>query len=397
MENEKASTKNPKRALGIVYFSVFLDLLGFGIILPFLPYYAKHLGASGFDIGMILTSYSLAQFLGAAVLGRFSDRIGRRPILLLSLTGSTLAMIFSGLAGSILTLALARALAGLFGGSISTAQAYVADVTTPAERPKYMGLLGASIGTGFVVGPALGVGLNALGLGFAGAAFTAAVLNFINLILAVVRLPETRDPNVVRERGRWTEAIRRPGIRPILLAMFGTTFAFVSMETTFAYLGEALFGMNEHTFGLTLVWVGVVMIVVQGGLVGRLSKKMDVKYLAVGGGVLMGLALAVVPFSGSLVGAMLALGAFAAGQGFVSPSLSTLISRQSGDDQGTLLGAGQSFSAAARAVGPVAAGSLYDLQSFLPFVAGGGLALLAGLIVLSLAPHKNSAEQGEAS
>jgi DHA1 family tetracycline resistance protein-like MFS transporter len=189
-----------RAALAIVYLTVFIDLLGFGIILPSLPYYARDLGATGLDLGILFSAYSVAQLAGSALLGRLSDHHGRRPILLLSLAGSAASMFLSGLAGGLAALSLARALAGVFGGSIGTAQAYIADVTPRAERARYMGLLGAAIGVGFVLGPALGAGLLALGFGFRGAAFAAGGLAALNFASALVRLPESRRSDPAAER-----------------------------------------------------------------------------------------------------------------------------------------------------------------------------------------------------
>ena len=325
------ATQPRRAALGIVYFTVFIDLLGFGIILPFLPYYAVELGASGVELGIILTSYSLAQLAGALVLGRWSDRIGRRPILLLSLAGASASMVWSGLATSLTALSLARALAGLFGGSISTAQAYVADVTEPNERAKFMGLLGAAIGLGFVMGPALGVLLDSLGLGFPGAAFTAAALAAANLGFAAFRLSESRpvdlEPPPQRSLAEWRRALLRPGIWEVLVASFFTTLGFVGMETTFALIGEKRYGMDARSFGLTLVFVGVVMVAVQGGLIGPLTRRFGVRALGIAGGLAMGGALAAVAVSPSLALAVLALGGLAAGQGLCVPAHSTLLSQ----------------------------------------------------------------------
>lgn len=375
-----------RAALGIVFFTVFIDLLGFGIILPFLPYYALELGASGVELGIILTSYSLAQLFGAVLLGRFSDRFGRRPILLLSLAGASVSMVASGLATSLFTLSLARGLAGLFGGSISTAQAYVADVTEPRERAKYMGFLGAAIGLGFVLGPALGVLLDSFGAGFAGAAFTAAGLAAVNLAFALSRLRESKPPELVpaprRSPGDWWRSLARPGIWQVLVATFFTTLAFVAMETTFALFGERRYGMGERSFGMTLVFVGVVMVAVQGGMIGPLTRRFGVRAIAAAGGLLMGAAMEAVAASPTMAFAVLALGGLGAGQGLSVPTHSTLISHQTGaGEQGSILGARQSFGAAARAVGPVLAGSLYDLHMASPYLLGGFLAILAGLLV----------------
>lgn len=386
--DHETAPKKRRAGLGVVYFTVFLDLLGFGIILPFLPFFAIELGASGTGLGALLTAYSLAQLVGAPILGRLSDRFGRRPVLIASLLGASAAMVFSGLAQTLVTLCLARALAGLFGGSISTAQAYIADVTEPGERAKFMGILGAAIGFGFVLGPALGVALDLLGLGFPGAAFTAAGLAAANAVAAFVRLEESR-PESARTTSRpplgaWLRGLTKPGLWQALAATFLTTFAFVSMETTFALYGQERFGLDPRGFGLVLVFVGMVMIVVQGGLIGRLTGRFGVRPVAVAGGLLMGAALAGLPFMPSLVGAALALGVLAIGQGLSVPTHATLVSHAaSHTEQGSTLGARQSFAAAARAIGPILAGPLYDFQAAAPYFTSGALAVVAGLLLLT--------------
>ncbi len=371
-------------ALAAVYLTVFLDLLGFGIILPYLPYYAAELGATGIGLGFLFTAYSLAQLFGAAVLGRLSDRFGRRPILLISLAGSTTGMVASGLAETLLTLCLARAVAGLFGGSIATAQAYVADVTAPEERAKYMGLVGASIGLGFVVGPALGAGFVALGFGFRVVAFTAAGLMAANLVLAALRLEEPRRHGASRQPSLadFRAALGRRELAGVLAAMFLVTAAFVAMETTFAFLGRDRFGLGSLSFGLVLTYLGVVMIVVQGGLIGRLTGRFGVAPVAVTGCFMMGLSLLALPACPGLGTALVALGGLAASQGLTAPTLPTLLSQHAGDDrQGAVLGVGQSLGAGARAFGPLVAGSLYDLGVAWPYVLAGLLAAAAGFLV----------------
>ena len=378
-----------RSALAVVYVTVFIDLLGFGIILPSLPYYARALGASGFRLGVLFTSYSLAQLVGSTVLGRLSDRHGRRPILLLSLLGSSVSMAFSGLATGLLPLAAARALAGLFGGSIATAQAYIADVTGRDERAKYMGLLGASIGIGFVLGPALGAGIVALGGGFAGSAFVASFLAALNLGFAWTRLPESRPRAGGAGSHRLTfhaflALLTRPSLWRILAATFLTTFAFVALEATLAYFAKDRFGITERRFGAILAYVGLIVIGVQGGLIGRMTRAFGVRHVAIAGEILMGAALLCLPFSSSAAWMLAALGLASAGQAMCSPTLSTLLS-QGGtpDDHGTLLGAGQSLAAAARATSPLLAGLLYDLQPESPYMVSGALAALAGGLVLS--------------
>jgi MFS family permease len=386
-ETGEAQPARPGRgSLLIVYATVFLDLLGFGIILPFLPYYTLKLGGGGLQVGILLTSYSLAQLVGAPILGRISDRTGRRPILLLSLAGASVAMVLSGLATTLIALYAARALAGLFGGSISTAQAYVADVTGPGERAKYMGLVGASVGLGFVFGPAAGAGIGALGGGFPQAAFLAAGLAAANFAFAFFKL---REPRRRRDTGQrrptvrqWLLSVFRPGLWQVFWATFFITFAFVCMEVAFALFGKERYGLDAAGFGSVLAFVGLLVAAVQGGLVGRVTGRLGVRPVAVLGCALMGIALLLVPAMPVLLAAAGALGVLAVGQGLSFPTVATLASQVAdAGEQGAILGLRQSMAAAARAVGPVAAGAIFDLRASLPFLAGGALALLAALLV----------------
>jgi DHA1 family tetracycline resistance protein-like MFS transporter len=373
-----------RASLGIVYLTVFIDLLGFGIILPSLPFYAQDLGATGLWLGVLLTSYSFAQLIGAAILGRLSDRFGRRPMLILSLAGSSASLALTGLALSLPTLAAARALAGLFGGSVSAAQAYIADVTEPHERARYMGILGSAIGLGFVLGPAIGALLSPLGFG--AAAFAAAGLAAANCVFALFRLRESLDPEdrsqaaAQRSLAYLRRAMRRPGLARILLASFLTMFAFVAMETTLAYLGKVRFGLDERGFGLLLVLVGGVMILVQGGLIGPLTRRWGERRLALAGAVIMTISLLAVPSAQNLGMAALILAPLGAGRALTLPTIATLISRRTPrEEQGGTLGLAQSLNAAARAVGPLLAGWLYDFGPARPFVVAGTLSVLAAL------------------
>ena len=378
-------------ALGTVYFTVFLDLLGFGIILPWLPFYAAELKATGFDLGLLFTSYSLAQLFGAAVLGHLSDRYGRRPMLLLSLVGSATGMVLSGLATTLVALCAARAVAGLFGGSIAVAQAYVADVTRPEDRARSMGMVGASIGLGFVVGPALGAAFIAAGHGFHSVAFFSAGLAVLNLILAGwwLQEPDQHGGDGLAQRrfasSSWRRAFGRAELTRTLMATLLTMAAFVGMETTFAYLGRDRFGLDELGFGLVLAYVGVVLVLVQGGLIGRLTRKLGVRPVAQLGCLLLGASLVALPLVPSFALTLVALGVLAAGQGLTSPSLSTLISRlANADEQGSVLGVGQSLSALARAFAPMLAGRLYDEAHAAPYVLGGLLAVAAAVLLAGL-------------
>ena len=377
-----------RSSLVVLYLTVFIDLLGFGIILPLLPYCAEHFGASGVWIGALLSSYSVAQFVGAPLLGRLSDRFGRRPLLLLSLAGSALSLAASGFASSLLGLIAARALAGLFGGSIATAQAYIADSTLPKERARYMGLLGASIGMGFVFGPALGSSLSRFGFGTA--AFVSAGLAAVNLVFAAFRLEESRRPEILA-RARpglsgLVRALRDPAIGRIAAAMFLSTIAFVGMEATFALLGERRFALDSAHLGFVLTYLGVVIAIVQGALVGRLTARFGERRLAIAGSLLMALALALLPHAPGLRWALVALGLLAAGQALVMPTVTALMSRAArADEQGGTLGVGSAMAAAARAIGPMIAGALFDVGVALPYLLG-ALTLVATASLLFTLP-----------
>jgi DHA1 family tetracycline resistance protein-like MFS transporter len=386
LENQPAQAGLDRGALATVYLTVFLDLFGFGVILPALPYYAERLGASGFWLGALFTAYSGAQLFGAAYLGRLSDRIGRRPVLLLSLVGSTIAFVLCGFAKTLALLLAARVIAGGFGGSIAAAQAYIADVTRPEERARWMGMLGAAIGLGFVLGPAVGALLAHYGWGFGAASFVAAGLAAANLVATYFRLKEPPRRAPTRARAGMAEllqAFQRPWVSRILAATFLAMCAAVAMETTLALLVERRFGLAEGGLGALLVFAGVVQVIVQGGLIGRLVARWGERRVAIAGSALSALGLAGLPFAPSLGLAVAALGLLAAGMGCTSPTLATLLSRASAaDEQGGVLGLGQSMGALARASAPLAAGALWDRGASAPYWAASLCALSVALLVL---------------
>ena len=383
-----------RSALMVVCLAVFVDMLGFGIILPILPLHAQRLGGSGAWVGALLTAYALAQFVAAPVLGALSDRYGRRRLLLLALAGSMVSLALTGVAGSLALLLLARLVAGGFGGAIAVGQAYAVDLAPGKHRTHALGLVGASVGLGFVVGPGVGAGLAAAGMGFTGICLVASALAGANLVAGLVLLPRpvvgsrrrARRVTVAsagRQRLRTlTAALAQRRLRPLLLATFGVTFAFASMETTFALLGAARFGLGPAGLGVVFTAVGVVMVVVQGGIVGRVSVRYGHRPVAVAGAVLMGLGLLVVPFAPAWL-SYLGLGVVAAGQGLLSTTIAALIAEASGAQAlGGALGIGQSSAAAARAVGPIVAGLGFDLALALPYLLATLLTTAAALLLL---------------
>jgi DHA1 family tetracycline resistance protein-like MFS transporter len=294
-------------------------------------------------------------------------------------------MVVTGLAGSLPLLLIGRSLAGIFGGSISAAQAYIADVTAPSERTRYMGMLGASIGLGFVFGPAIGALLSPFG--FSTAAFVAAGLAILNFSMGFLLLKEPYKLPGYPARVPLTlssvlMALRNPGVGRILASTFLVTFAFVSLEATFALFGQRRFGLDARGMGIIFTAAGLLIAVVQGGLVGRLNALLGERGVAVTGGALMALGFALVPFMPSLISTLGVLGLVAVGQGLSVPALSSLLSLESAaHEQGGVLGLGQSFSAAARATGPILAGALFDVSMELPYWVSALSGALAAVMV----------------
>jgi MFS transporter, DHA1 family, tetracycline resistance protein len=359
--------------LGIVFTTVVIDLIGFGIAIPILPIYAKDLGASAFHIGALASVYSLMQFLFAPVWGRLSDRHGRRPVILVALAGTAISSLFIGLASSLVFLWIARILNGISGASYSAAQAYVADVTSREERAKGMGLIGAAFGIGFILGPAIG-GLCAIvssRLPF----FVAAGVAALNLLIAYRRLPEPERH--VRERMPQRELLRmalRDGrVAPMLAITFLGTFAFVGMEQTFALLGEARFDFGLVETGLVFTYIGIIVAVVQGKAIGPLVARFGERPVMLAGIVLTGASLGLLAVTTRLW-ALFPVMALLAASGLVFPTVTSMVSKAVGEaDQGGMLGLLASSSGIARVLGPLAAGALFDIDVPLPYIVGAAL------------------------
>jgi len=377
---------SPRRSsLGILFLIVFTDLLGFGIVIPLLPKYGETLGATPAQLGALLASYSLLQFLFSPIWGRLSDRFGRKPILVTSLVGSVLGYALFASARTIPMLIFARALAGLMAANISTAQAYIADVTTPEKRAKGMGVVGAAFGLGFSLGPFVGGGLASLqkSASFArfhewpviGSIFAnpqglpglfAALLSAVALVLAIVLLPESLTgkaparPKASRLRLIW-EAVNRPNVGVVYVLYFIYTFGFTQMEVTLAQLIGFRFHLDiEHSY-LLFGWVGFVGAFVQGVLIGALTRRFGERVLAAAGILLVTFSLAAISFTPGIPSLMACLAVLAVGAGLSTPSLSSLVSRLSPPtQQGSALGIFQSISSIARIVGPVVAQLLYQ-------------------------------------
>lgn len=287
------------RLLSSIFLIVFIDLLGFSLILPLLPFYAQSFGASPAVVGLLVASYAGVQMISAPILGRLSDRFGRRPILLVSIFGSFLGFIFLGFARSLFILFIARIMDGITGGNLSVAQAYISDVTDEKNRARGLGLIGAAFGLGFVIGPALGGFLSRWGYGTP--AFLASALSLINLGMVAFWLPESlsierRQALLNHKRpaislsGLW-EALHRPLVGPLLHTRFFFGLAFATFQTVFSLYALTRFGLDAQTTGYILAYVGVLSIITQGFLVGRLTHRFNERQLVLTCTVLMAVSL----------------------------------------------------------------------------------------------------------
>ncbi len=397
-----------KKILGVVFLTIFMDLLGFGIIIPVQPFYAETLGASPTVITLLGASYSLMQFLFAPFWGRLSDSIGRRPVILVSIAITAVGYALFGLSGSLAILFLARMLSGVGGANIGTAQAIIADSTDASSRAKGMGVIGAAFGLGFTLGPAIGGYFSRFGL--AAPALIAAGLAAVNWVAACFLLPETYP---VERRGKsaphrgtlsWAalrHVARHPNVGTLLAIGFVFTSAFSLMEQDLGlfvgYVWARVPGVAptreslRHAAMLTsyvLIVVGITAIVVQGGLIGRLARRFGEGRLLKIGLTLVSVGLFCIPLTGQLgsYGLLLVVSSWiAVGTGLSNPSLVSLLSQSvDPDEQGGALGVAQSLSALGRVVGPSVAGLLFEIGIGLPFWIGGAFILICIALALRL-------------
>lgn len=392
-------------SLGTLFFTVFLDLLGFGLVIPFLPGLARDLGAGDFVATLPGAAYSLMQFLFIPIWGRLSDRVGRRPVLLWSIAASAAGMVMLGLGHSLAWLFVARLWSGVATANIAVAQAYIADVTTPETRARGMGLIGMAFGLGFIFGPAVGGVLShtpfpGLHIG-ALPALVAAALSTVNLLLALRTLPESLPQASRGQRLRravpldlaaFRAATRVPGVGVAVALNFFVIVWFAGMEQTFRLFTDDAFGMTAAQTGAIFAVVGVVGAAVQGGLVGRLARRHGEARLVVAGVVILAVAFALLGASpifgaGATFALCAASGLIALGNGVTAPSLPAYVSKRAGiADQGLALGTLQSASALGRVVGPALGGVLYaTFNPSAPYTVGAvGLLLAAALAAARL-------------
>jgi MFS transporter, DHA1 family, tetracycline resistance protein len=364
-----------------LWSTVCLDLIGFGIVVPILGQYAERFGASGLTVGLLFAVYSLAQLVGAPLLGRLSDRIGRKPVIVIALLGTAVGSFITGAAGALWVLFAGRIIDGASGGSLSVAQAAVTDIAPPDQRPRLLGMLGAAFGVGFVLGPAIG-GLAALG-GPHVPFYVAGALATVNAIAALVRLPETRRGTPAEDH-RGVHIPRSPILRRLAIIGFLTTFSFVAFEATFSLLGKRRFELTESGVSVLFLMIGVVLVVMQGGVYHRLVRRHDVARVYLGGVVAIAAGLALTGAATQWVTLIIALVLLGIGQGVANPAITTLVAHHAPEQRrGEAMGFQQSAYGVARIIGPPAAGALFDRAIWSPYAVAAVLCSLGGVLLVA--------------
>lgn len=405
-----------KGSLSTVFLVILVDLMGFGIILPLMPFYANTFAATPLQVGLLYSAFSLAQLIFSPIWGAWSDKIGRRPIMLISTLGAVIAYIIFGLAESLSVLFISRLFAGIMGGNISTALAYITDVTPQEKRAQGMGLIGAAFGIGFVLGPIFATALIhpsapriVEGFGFSVMAemmrtntyeipsFFAALMSFIAFLLVVFKLPEsltaeqrgsTQKRLSVFDKALWKSfgAEGQTGIKGLftlmLVAMFVLSFGHAGLFSSFPLFCEQVMGMSADQVGIQFSVLGLIAVIVQGGLIRPLSKRFAEERIFLVGNVLMFLGMILMGISTTISMLTWGLAVMAVGNSLNSPTINSLISKEADPTMmGTVMGISQSISGLGRVVGPTWGGFLFGFNAYIPFWATA--VVLLGLILMS--------------
>ncbi len=379
-----------------LFVIVFLDLIGFGMIIPVFPFYAERVGVAPSTVIFFLGLYSAGQLVGAPLWGSLSDRIGRRPVLLATLLANAASAFMLAESDTGLTLALSRIVAGLAAGNISTAYAYTTDITTDATRPKALGLLGSAFGMGFILGPALG-GLLAGGNADDGSslgrvAMGAAVLSLVAFALTLLRLPESLPPEKRRQKHTKRAGVgvylARPALRGLLLATVIVVAAVALFQSTMALYGAERLDIGPRTLGWVYAFVGVISVSVQAGIIGKLTTRFGPQRLTRAGAVLIAIGMAGIPLAPQLSWLLATLAIFGVGSALFNPSMSGLVAGSAEPhERGSVLGAYQAAASLGRVIGPMAASGVAQVAGLAwPFVVGAAVSVL-GLLFVTNTPR----------
>jgi DHA1 family tetracycline resistance protein-like MFS transporter len=384
----EADERVKRRALLAVFITIFVSLIGFGIVIPLLPFYAQRFQATELQIGLLFASFSVAQLVASPILGDWSDRWGRRPVLILSLLGSAASFVMLAFAPNLFWLFLSRLLDGFTGGNITTARAYIADISPPERRARNFGLIGAAFGLGFILGPALGGGLASFGL--AVPAWAAAAISLLAAAYAFVTLPETAHLVPAKRPSPWREMpttlTRSPAAR-LLWMNFILWLGFSVYQTTFPLFVKMRFGLGPREIGYILAVVGLVGALSQVALVGRVVHALGEQRTLLVGLLLNIIGLSGAAFTHALPMFYLLVGVASVGGALALPSVVSLISRSATDaEQGRIQGISGSLESLARIVAPIGGNGALKYSDALPYAAAAGLLALGALLALGVRP-----------
>jgi len=386
-----------RSSLLVLFLTVFIDLIGFGMVIPFLSYYAREYGASGMVVGAVVGIYSIMQFFFAPVWGRLSDRIGRRPVLLISLTASFAGYLLFAFTRSLTVLFASRVIAGIGGANIGTAQAYIADSTTAENRAKGMGLIGAAFGLGFILGPPMSGILSEVGTkrGLPGnllPGLVAAGLSFTAFLIALSVLKESKPEGLVPRSGvppqfdkhLWKEIGVNRLLASLMAGLFLTLLAVAGMEISVTLHGRERFGFRQIDMAYLFLFMGAIVATIQGGLIGRIVRKIGETGVIIIGSASFTLGFVLIPSIWRLPWLYMVALLIAIGQGLCYPALTSLVSKVAPEsERGSLLGLATSVGSLARFIGPIMSGFLYDLAAA-PGAFYGGAVLMAGALLIAL-------------
>lgn len=373
-----------KKALPILFLVMFLVYIGFGIIIPVLPFYAKQIGATPTELGWLMAVYSLMQLLFAPMWGKISDRIGRKPVMMLGIFGLTISFFLMAVSTKLWMLFAARIIGGfLTAANMPTSMAYVADITTPEDRGKGMGVVGAAIGLGFVFGPAIGGIFSKIALSMP--FYIAGFSSLLTLILVLILLQESsteaeRKAHSKKDTSLWKAFSGAQSILFILQLFVSISLA--GLETTFAYFADKRAGMDATQLGYIFMIMGVAQAIIQGGVMGKLTKRFGEGTVIQGGIIVSAIGFALILFVHSFATAAIYLTIFGIGNGVIRPSLSSLLTKTSPTGHGSSTGLLSSFDSLGRIAGPPLGGWLFSQAIGLPFIIGAIVSILALILYM---------------
>jgi MFS family permease len=410
------TTGHSKKSLAILFSVIIIDLIGFGIVVPILPYYAKSLDTSPAVLGLLLAVYPALQFVFSPIWGRLSDRIGRRPVMLATIAGTAGSLVWVGLADSLLGLFAGRILGGIFAANISVATAYLTDITAEEERTRWMGMVGASFGIGFILGPAIGgllapdldgtwpaaaafgmtIAAHVAPFGYGIPMLFAAVMAFLNLIYASLALEEPERHAAGERSATRLEVLRDPVMRRLCAINLAFTLGVTQLESIFAYFMIDTYQYDASSVAFIFVGMAVLMAGIQGGAIRPLAKRFGERKLTLFGLAVLAGSLLMVPFMPTVGLTLLPLALSAVGRGVGQPPILSLVSMTATPEtRGSVMGTFQSSASLGRVFGPAAAGVLYAVWHAGPFLLAGALIFAACLMALGL-PKDNSIQNASA-